>query len=317
MGGEEDWSEAAPLIRSSGREYAPSYSEDGGRIVDISDQTGADEVWVSDSEGGNRMQITHLRGQRRPARPRWSPDGRLILLELRGGASEIATVPASGGQPKRVITDATGGSWSHDGRSIYYLARVGRIWKAAADGSQPRQLTDDPGMGQPVESADGKYVYYRKWRGVGRMPADGGKEEDVFQPENDMFWGAMQAAPKGWYYIEGTRGPRAQAISFYDTGTKKRSVVFRGVGQSFRILRLARRPVCPVPPRGFERNQPDAGGRLQIAGGAAIGAATVRERSGPIGNENGGPQRKGCRAAGFCFNSQLPNVRRYSALFAS
>jgi Tol biopolymer transport system component len=230
MGGGEDAAEGAPLIRSSGRESDPSYSADGGRIVDISDQTGADEVWVSDSEGGNRVQITHLKGQRRPARPRWSPDGRLILLELRGGASEIATVPASGGEPKLVMPAATGGSWSHDGRSIYYLANVGRIWKAAADGSRPRQLTDDPGMGQPVESADGKYVYYRKWRGVCRMPADGGNEEDVSQRENDMFWGAMQAAPRGWYYIEATRGPRARAISFYDSETKKRSVVFRGVG---------------------------------------------------------------------------------------
>jgi Tol biopolymer transport system component len=230
MGGEEDLAEGAPLIRSSGRESAPSYSEDGGRIVDISDQTGADEVWVSDSEGGNRMQITHLKGQRQPARPRWSPDGRLILLELRGGASEIATVPASGGEPRRVIPDATGGSWSRDGRSIYYLARVGHIWKAAADGSQARQLTEDPGMGQPVESADGKYVYYRKWRGVCRMPADGGKEEEAVQPESSTFWGAMQAAPRGWYYVEGMRGPRTQAIFFYDTGTKKRSVVFRGVG---------------------------------------------------------------------------------------
>jgi Tol biopolymer transport system component len=229
MGGGEDGAEGAPLIRSSGRESDPSYSADGGRIVDISDQTGADEVWVSDSEGGNRVQITRLRGQH-PARPRWSPDGRLILLELRGGGLEIATVPASGGEPKRLLSAASGGSWSHDGKSIYYLANIGRIWKAASDGSRPRQLTEDPGMGQPVESADGKYVYYRKWRGVCRMPADGGKEEDVFQPENDMFRGAMQAAPRGWYYIEGTRGPRARAISFYDSETKKRSVVFRGVG---------------------------------------------------------------------------------------
>jgi len=227
LGGGEDAAEGAPLIRSAGRESAPSYSADGLKIVNISDQTNADEVWVSDAEGGNRVQITHLKGQRRPARPRWSPDGRLILLELRGGGPEIATVPASGGEPKRVISGATGGSWSHDGKYIYYLAGAGRIWKAAADGSQPRQLTDDPGMGQPLESADGKYVYYRKWRGTCRMPADGGKEEDVTQPDQAMFWIAMQAAPKGLYYVDGMRGPRSQAISFYDTGAKKSSVVFQ------------------------------------------------------------------------------------------
>jgi len=59
------------------------------------------------------------------------------------------------------------------------------------------------------------------------MPADGGKEEDVTQPDQAMFWIAMQAAPKGLYYVDGMRGPRSQAISFYDTGAKKSSVVFQ------------------------------------------------------------------------------------------
>jgi hypothetical protein len=40
----------------------------------------------------------------------------------------------------------------------------------------------------------------------------------------------MQAAPKGLYYVERVRGPRAQAISFFDTGTKKSSVAFRATG---------------------------------------------------------------------------------------
>jgi Tol biopolymer transport system component len=230
MGGGEDSAEGAPLIRSSGRESEPSYSADGRGIVNISDQSGTDEVWVSDSEGGNRVQITHLKGRRRPARPRWSPDSRLILLELRGGAPEIATVPVSGGEPRRVVSDASGGAWSHDGKSIYYLARVGHIWKAAADGSQPRQLTEEMGMGQPVESADGKCVYYRQFRSVVRIPADGGKQEEISQPGETIFWGAMQAAPKGLYYVEGMRGPRAQALFLYDVGAKRSSVVFRASG---------------------------------------------------------------------------------------
>jgi len=229
LGGGEDSAEGAPLIRSSGRESAPSYSADGRRIVNISDQSGADEVWVSDAEGGNRMQITHLKGRRRPARPRWSPDSRLILLELRGGASEIAIVPVSGGEPRRVVSDATGGAWSRDGKSIYYQSK-GHIWKAGADGSQPRQLTEDPGMGQPVESTDGKYVYYSQFRSVVRIPADGGKAEEITEPGGAMFWTAMQAAPKGLYYVEGMRGPRAQAVFFFDTGAKRSSVAFRAAG---------------------------------------------------------------------------------------
>ena len=81
-----------------------------------------------------------------------------------------------------------------------------------------------------MESADGKYVYYRKWRGMCRMPANGGKEEEISQPDQAMFWSGVQAAPKGLYYVEGMRGPRAQALSFFDTGTKRSSVVFRAAG---------------------------------------------------------------------------------------
>ena len=56
----------ARLIRSLGRESAPSYSAYRRKIMNIWDQTGADEVWVSDAEGGNRVQITHLKGQQQP-----------------------------------------------------------------------------------------------------------------------------------------------------------------------------------------------------------------------------------------------------------
>jgi len=78
-----------PILRSSGREFAPSYSRDGKRIADISDQTGFSEIWVSDSEGGDRTQITSFKGPQ-PGRPHWSPDGKWLLFDLRrDGGGEV------------------------------------------------------------------------------------------------------------------------------------------------------------------------------------------------------------------------------------
>ena len=221
-------SDERPIIRSLGRETAPAYSPDGKRIVDVSDQTGADEIWLSDAEGGNRVQLTSLKGPR-ISRPRWSPDGRLVLFEARADrGAEVYTMPAAGGKsdkPHRVLLGG-GASWSHDGKSIYYQWR-GQIWKADANGGNPRQLTNTLGSGAAEASVDGKYVYYRNRRTICRIPADGGAEEQVVIPEHDLLWVVIQPTKKGIYYLVFARGARAMEVSFYDFTTRRNEVAFR------------------------------------------------------------------------------------------
>jgi Tol biopolymer transport system component len=227
-------SDERPVIRSLGRESAPAYSPDGKRIADVSDQTGADEIWVSDAEGGNRVQLTSLKGPR-ISRPRWSPDGRLLLFEARADrGAEVYTMPAEGGRPDKPHRVLLGGgaSWSHDGKSIYYQLR-GQIWKADAERGDPRQLTSTLGSSGAEESVDGKYVYYRSRRAICRMPADGGAEEQVFIPEHDLLWVVLQPTKKGVYYLEFARGARAMQVSFYDFTTRANEVVFRMRGVDF------------------------------------------------------------------------------------
>jgi Tol biopolymer transport system component len=220
-------SNGQPILRSSGREFAPSYSPDGQRIADISDQTGFNEIWVSDSEGGNRAQITSFKGPQ-PGRPVWSPDGKWLLFDLRreGGGDVYKTLAEPGSKPVRMVSAASGASWSHDGRSIYFLQRA-TIWKAHADGGDPETLTERPGGNGPVESLDGKFVYFRFRRGVWRVPAAGGAEETAFDSDFGFFGGSLQPAKKGIYSQEIDRGDRAMLVSFYDYAARKSTVVFR------------------------------------------------------------------------------------------
>ena len=104
-------------------------------------------------------------------------------------------------------------------------ARSGRRRLPAAIRKPSREQN---GAGQPIESADGKYVYFRSRRGIWRIPAAGGDEEEAFVPEHDM-WGPtnMQPTKKGVYYTEFERSARSMVVSFYDFSTKKSSIVFR------------------------------------------------------------------------------------------
>jgi Tol biopolymer transport system component len=169
------------FISSTQRDGAPQFSPDGTRIAFVSERSGHTEIWVCNGEARALSKLTSFHGPS-VTTPRWSPDGRRIAFDSDVAREfDIWVIGADGGKPVRMTTDpANDGdpSWSHDGRWIYFdSARTGeqQVWKLPADGGKATQLTWDGGSA-PLESPDGKFLYYTKnTPGVWRVPVDGGQ----------------------------------------------------------------------------------------------------------------------------------------------
>ena len=229
LGSEGSNPEDRPIIRSIGRESMPVYSPDGTKIANISGQTNYTEIFVSDADGHNRVQITHLDGPN-IQRVRWTPDSKSLIFDASSdhGNDIYLIAAAPNAKPQRVLLNGGNPSVSNDGKRIYYQSR-GQIWKASIQGANPELLVRFGRPGLPTESADGKYVYFRQGHGFSRVPVAGGSEpEEAIEPDHDLLGGTtLQCTKKGVYYAEFERSSRSMVVSFYDFGTKKNSIVFR------------------------------------------------------------------------------------------
>src|SRR5664279_5180221 len=120
---------------------SPNYSPDGTRIAFQSDRTGKNEIWVSDSDGSNALQLSSF-GFATTGTPRWAFDGKLIAFDSRvGGESNIYLVDPVGGLPRKLNVDVKGNnlpSWSHDGAWIYFINgdedHHPAVWKVPSGG---------------------------------------------------------------------------------------------------------------------------------------------------------------------------------------
>jgi Tol biopolymer transport system component len=214
------------LIPSTRAEAHPAYSPDGRRITFDSNRSGHPEIWLSDSDGSNPVQLTSFGGPTVQS-PRWSPDGRNVVFHVAAGRSDIYVISASGGLPRRLTTGPSGGSWpcwSRDSRSIYFQSS-GQVWKMPASGGEPAQITRNGG-GVPQESPDGKFIYYiRDWPSpcsVWRMPVGGGEETRML--ESVHLAGHYTVGAEGIYFFgpEDDKG-RSDIIFFYDFVARKTS----------------------------------------------------------------------------------------------
>ena len=216
---------ATPLIVSSRYDRGPRYSPDGKKIAFVSLRSGIWQLWVSDSDGKNTVQMTLFeRGE--VNLPEWSPDGKQIgFVGTAEGPGYAYVMNAAGGTPRRVDalgTDPGRWVWSRDGRWIVFTSsRSGapQIWRTPAEGGTAEQLTQqvDGTEGQLALSSDGKLIYYPRPGGLWSVPLDGGEERQVFKVERDfeITSAALEPTTAGVYFVGGGTTRKPGTLRFY------------------------------------------------------------------------------------------------------
>jgi Tol biopolymer transport system component/DNA-binding winged helix-turn-helix (wHTH) protein len=218
------------LAPSTREQYDPFVSFDGKRIAFVSDRSGSQELWVSDSDGGNLRQLTSF-GHLSPGTPHWAADGKRIVFDSRvEGEANIYVVEVDGGVPRKVETGTHGNSlpsWSQDGNWIYFASGPAdsklTIWRVPGSGGRATQLTKTLSS-MPIESSDGQWVFFvrtvadkvRLWR----IRPDGSDEQmlDAVPPlaTNGYEW---WPAATGMYFYAYRNG-KAE-VDFFDFGTSR------------------------------------------------------------------------------------------------
>jgi Tol biopolymer transport system component len=217
----------------SGENAGQQLSPDGKKLVFQSDRTGGLDIWVSDRNGQNAIQLTAVGTA---GAPRWSPDGKEIAFDVGLGRDwreprAIFLVNAEGGTPHALIQDSFSNNvpnWSDDGNWIYFASnRSGdwQVWKVRRSGGVPVQVTKQGGFAA-AESPDGKYLYYSKHNNdspeIWRVPTSGGEEMPVFPGIRPLDWAAWTVLPNGILFVgnEEAQGISVPTVGFYDFSTQ-------------------------------------------------------------------------------------------------
>ena len=141
-----------PLLTVSGLPVVGVVSPDGAHIAYYVDGRNGTTLWMSDSTGGERRQLTtdgYEFLSNVADRGVWSPDGKQFLyLSSRTGKSDIwvASLDGTTRQLTSDINNDYGPVWSPDGSRVAFISERGRqrdVWVVAAAGGEAARVTDD------------------------------------------------------------------------------------------------------------------------------------------------------------------------------
>jgi Tol biopolymer transport system component len=216
---------------------SPQLSPDGKHLVFASALVGASNIWSSDADGHNPLQLTSFGGEA-VGSAHWSPDGKWIVFDRRPKDHAQIYIIDSEGRNMRAITEGDYESnvptWSRDGKSIYFSSnRTGRmeLWKQDLGSGVVDQVTQHGGY-SALESYDGKYLYYVKFfsPGIWRMPLSGGEEERIIDQPEAWYWAHWDITDNGLYFFDIAASPRPD-MKFYDFQTRRITSVLQTDGQ--------------------------------------------------------------------------------------
>jgi len=210
------------------------YSPDGRHVAFDSDRSGTWCVWMADADGSNLVQISQggLAGH-----PRWSPDSQKLAFDMvePSGYFGVYTVDISDRVPHKLKTNLRAASrpfWSHDGSWIYFRGYEGvgrQLYRCPVGGGDATLLAASHDLRTPIESPDGKTLYFPWSDGTGDMmmlPLD--RPDAKPQPvpgmpkiSHEARWAVL---PDGIYF-----SPRdnPRSICFFDFATTKTRAIFK------------------------------------------------------------------------------------------
>jgi Tol biopolymer transport system component len=137
-----DGTNVRPLTRHRARDVSATWSPDGTAIVFMSDrEDGGFDVYRAPADPSSAA--TRLTRTGSTWFPVFSPDGRTLAFHV---GRDVNTMPAAGGELRRLTTDPENGmhpSWSPDGQRLAFMSwRRGKteIFTMKADGSDQKVL---------------------------------------------------------------------------------------------------------------------------------------------------------------------------------
>jgi Tol biopolymer transport system component len=213
------------IIASDRENNAPQLSLDGRQIIFQSGRTGRYEIWRSDADGSNPLQMTSF-DKGFSGTPRWSPDGKWIAFDHHETHSQIYLIDSEG----RNMHAITSGNyenvvpgWSRDGTAVYFASnRTGswQVWRRELATGREAQVTHHGGFAA-FESYDAKTLYYSRFEGGGiwSMPVGGGEEQRVTDALHKGCWGHFAVTDGGIYLLDSDAAPKAR-IMFYSFQTR-------------------------------------------------------------------------------------------------